>query len=99
MEDREFSFESKEIRIPYIHRKEEILIKRDIEAAQKFPLFILITGEQRVGKTKLASVLVDELREEGYLIHQISSLEDLRVWYDASDELDLLTKFDDGQKK
>jgi len=99
LEDREFSFESKEIRIPYIHRKEEILIKRDIEAAQKFPLFILITGEQRVGKTKLASVLVDELREEGYLIHQISSLEDLRVWYDASDELDLLTKFDDGQKK
>ncbi|KAF2960507.1 diguanylate cyclase [Thermotoga sp. 38H-to] len=99
LEDREFSFESKELRIPYIHRKEEELIKRDIEAVQKFPLFILITGEQRVGKTKLAFVLVDKLRERGYMIHQITSLEDLRVWYDASDELDLLTKLDDGQKK
>ncbi|MCD6552115.1 diguanylate cyclase [Thermotoga sp.] len=88
-----------EARFPYIHREVEEKIKRDIDHATRFPLLILITGEQRVGKTKMASVLADDLREKGFLVHQTFSLVDLKMWYNVSDELDLLTKLEDGQEK
>jgi len=88
-----------EIRFPYIHREIEGEIKERIDQTTRFPLLILITGEQRVGKTKMASVLAEDLREKGFLVHQVFSVLDLKMWYDASDDLDLLTRLDDGQKK
>ncbi|PLV60300.1 tetratricopeptide repeat-containing diguanylate cyclase [Thermotoga sp. KOL6] len=99
LKDEIFDFEANVFKFPYLHREEEERIKEDIKSSPHFPLLILVFGEQRVGKTKMVTVLSDKLREDGYLVHHITTLEDLKMWYGVSNEIDLISQLDDGQRK